>query len=358
VAGSPPPSSPLELLSGEFEEVHHLHDRASGLKAIVALHDTSAGPALGGVRCARYASEGEALDEALRLARAMTLKVLLAELPAGGGKAVVLDHDELDRPAAFEALGRFIEELGGRFFTSSDFGTGERDVRALARGTRFVATPQHGVADDLAARTAEGVFLAAGTALDVLGIAEWKGQRIAIQGLGAIGSQLAMIARRAGARVIASDVDAECSGRASDTGAITLVDPDRIWDVDCDVFAPCAGSGVLDETTIPRLKCRIVCGAANEQLRSPECGDLLLQRNVLYAPDFLVNAGAVIRGCGPALPGFEPPRDLSGIGSRLRDVLIESIESKVAPHRVALQRAERRLEDARARRRGVAASAS
>ncbi len=351
MAGSTPPSH----LDGEFEEVHYLADRASGLKAIVVLHDTSLGPALGGIRCARFADEGAALEEALELARTMTLKCLLAELPAGGGKAIVLDHDGMDRPAAFEALGAFIERLGGRFFTAGDLGTTEQDLRAVARTTRHVATRDHGVDEELSARTAEGVFIAAGTALDLLGVAAWHGQRIAIQGLGSIGSRLAMLARRAGARVFGSDVSAASAGNTSDTMPITLVDPDRLWEVDCEVFAPCAGSRILDERTIARLRCRIVCGSANRQLDTPECGELLAQRGILYAPDLLVNAGAVILGSTPALHGFEPPSDLSGIGRRLREVLVESRATQVAPHRIALARAERRLEEARAKRQSAAA---
>jgi len=349
-------SPELSHLSGEFEAIHYLADAASGLRAIVALHDTSLGPALGGVRCARYPGESAALAEAMELARAMTLKCLLHELPAGGGKVVVLDREGGDRAAAFEALGAFLDRLGGRLFVAADLGTREADLRAIGRRTRFVATPEHGVGEDLADRCAEGVLLAASTALDVLGIDEWRGQRIAIQGLGATGARLAMMAHRAGARVTASDVDAERAGRAADAMPIALVDPDRIFEVECEVFAPCAASRVLDERTIPRLRCRIVCGAANLPLRAPECADLLMARGILYAPDLLVNAGAVIRGCEPALAGFEPPADLTGIARRLRAVLDESLATGVAPHRIAIDRAERLLRDARARRRAQSAA--
>ncbi len=338
-------------LSGAFEEVHYFSDRASGLRAIVVLHDTSAGPALGGVRCQRYADEAAALADACRLAEGMTRKVLLAELPAGGGKAVILDHGGLDRRAAYAALGRQIERMGGRFCTAGDLGTNARDLAAMATTTRFVATPEHGVEVDLAEATAEGVFLAAGTALDVLGVAEWSGLTIAIQGLGAIGMKLAMRARRAGARVVATDYDAERAGRAADTLPLQLVEPDRILDTECDLFAPCAGGGILDDASVERLRCRIVCGAANDQLATLAAGDRLAARGILYAPDLLVNAGAVIRGCGPALHGFEPPKELSGIGRRLRDVLVESINTQVGPHRIALARAQRLLESARTARR-------
>lgn len=347
-------AAPFRHLSGDFEEVHYFTDRASGLAAIVVVHDTSAGPALGGVRRMRYPDEAAALADACRLAAGMTRKVVLAELPAGGGKAVLLDHPGLDRKAAYAALGERIERMGGRFCTAGDLGTGPADLAAMASTTRYVATPENGVAADLAEATAEGVFLAAGTALDLLGVAEWSGQTIAIQGLGAIGLKLAMLARRAGARVVATDFDAERAGRAADTMPLQLVEPDRIFDTPCDVFAPCAGGGILDEATVARLHCRIVCGAANDQLATPAAGDLLAARHILYAPDLLVNAGAVIRGCGPALEGFEPPKDLSGIGSRLRDVMVESFNTRTAPHRVALARAEAKLaqrREARVRRR-------
>jgi leucine dehydrogenase len=352
-----PAASPaFSHLSGEFEEIHYLADPASGLKAIVVLHDTSLGPALGGIRCSSYASEADALAEALDLARCMTLKCLLAELPAGGAKAVVLRHDGMDRRAAFEALGDFVERLRGRLFTAADLGTTPADLRALSKRTRYVATPEHGVPDDLGARAAEGVFVAASTALELLGIDEWRGQRIAIQGLGAVGATLAMLARRAGARVTASDLDAERAGRAADMLPITLVEPDRIWDTECEVFAPCAGSHELDATTIPRLRCRIVCGSANQPLRSLECADLLATRQILYAPDVLVSAGAVIMGCGPALQGFDAPKNLAGIGRRLRAVVDEAQREGTTPLHVALAKGERLLGEARSRRRARAAA--
>ncbi len=344
------PSNPGPHLSGEQEEIHYFADPVSGLKAIVVLDDTSAGPALGGIRCTSYADEAQALADVCALARGMTYKALLAELPAGGGKAVILDHPKMDRRAAFAALGERIERMGGRFFTAADLGTGERDLAALGTRTRFVATKEHGVDHDLALRGAEGVFLAASTALDLSGIAEWKGQRIAIQGLGAIGMHVAMLALRAGARVVASDMNAERAGRAADTMPIQLVEPDRIYDTDCAWFAPCANGGIIDEPIVPRLRCRIVCGAANNQLASEAAGDQLAARGILYAPDLLVNAGALIMGCGPALPGFEPPRDLSGIARRLRAVLVESYRSKVPPHRIVLAKARHLLDQQRARR--------
>ncbi|MBM4016285.1 MAG: Glu/Leu/Phe/Val dehydrogenase [Planctomycetes bacterium] len=336
-------------LSGEFEEVHYVADRASGLRAIVVLHDTAAGPALGGIRCARYADEAAALADACALARGMTRKVLLAELPCGGGKAVILDHPGLDRRAAYAALGRHIERMGGRFWTAGDLGTTACDLAVVAGATRYVATREHGVEDDLALATAEGVFLAAGVALELLGVDEWKGQRIAIQGLGAIGLHLAILARRAGARVIATDLDAARSGRAADTLPLQIVEPDQIWDADCEVFAPCAAGGVIDLGMAERLRCRIVCGAANQPLADDAAGDRLAARGILFAPDLIVNAGAVIRGCAPALPGFEPPPDLSGIGARLRKVVLDAWAAKAAPFRLARERADARLAERRVR---------
>jgi glutamate dehydrogenase/leucine dehydrogenase len=177
----------IEHLTGEFEEITYLADPRSGLRAILAVHDTSLGPALGGIRCCAYADEAAALADVLDLARDMTAKVMLAELPAGGGKCVVLDHPGLDRKEAYSRLGDHIDAMRGRFFTAADLGTTVRDLKQVSRRTRFVATPEHGVSEDLAGRAAEGVFLAAGTALDVLGQAEWNGCRIAIQGLCARG---------------------------------------------------------------------------------------------------------------------------------------------------------------------------
>jgi leucine dehydrogenase len=337
-------------LSGAFEEIHYVADRASGLRAIVVLHDTTAGPAFGGIRCAHYSGEAAALADACALARGMTRKVLLAELPCGGGKAVILEQPGGDRRAIYAALGRHVERMGGRFWTAGDLGTTVRDLAVVSSVTRYVATREHGVDEDLALATAEGVFLGAGVALELLGIDEWRGQRIAIQGLGAIGLHLAMLARRAGARVVATDFDAARAGRAADTMPLQIVEPDQIWDVDCEVFAPCGAGGVLDRRAAERLRCRIVCGAANNPLADDAAGDLLAARGILLAPDLIVNAGAVIRGCAPALPGFEPPTDLSGIGTRLRRIVLDAWAEKVPPFRLARERADARLAELRARR--------
>ncbi len=334
-------------LSGEHESVHYYSDPGSGLRAILAIHDTSRGPALGGIRTKAYPSEDQALADVLKLARAMTLKTALAGIPAGGGKVVVLEQDLRDRSAAFRVLGERIDELGGRFFTSGDLGTSLDDLAEVGKSTRHVTGPSQG---DLSESTAEGVFLAAGTCLDVFGIAEWNGVRIAIQGLGQIGLRLATFAARAGAEVIAAEIDPKRIAHAVDTLGLTIVPSDEIYDVPCEVFAPCAAGGTLNPDTIPRLQCRIVAGAANNQLHSDECGDRLAAREILYAPDFVVNSGAVIRGSGPSLEGYEVPATLDCIGRITREIVLESMGSGDPTHRVAKRKAESLWQEARSKR--------
>ena len=344
---SSPEVPPAQLLTSDFEEVRFLHDPASGLRAVLVLHDTSAGPAIGGIRCKAYERREQAVEDALRLARAMTYKSAVAEIPAGGGKVVVVDHPGMDRAAAFRALGKRIEELSGRFYTGRDLGTDARDLEEVARTTRYVTTARGVSNEKLDAATAEGVFLASGTCLEVLGIAEWGNARIAIQGLGKVGLRLAVMAARLGAEVFACDRDAEREGRAVDSVGLTLVEPDAIYEVPCEVFAPCASGGILTPETIERLRCRVVAGAANNQLASPEAGDLLHREGILYAPDFVVNSGALLVGCVDVLGdrGQGPP--LAVIGKTLREIVLRSMSTDEPPHRIAVAIAEERWRKAR-----------
>ena len=348
-----------QLLGAEHEEVHFFTDPVSGLEAIVALHDLSRGPALGGTRWREYGSAEEALRDVLALSEAMTRKAALAELPAGGGKAVILARPGLDRAAVFAAFGERVESLGGRFFTSSDLGTQEADLEVMAGRTRYVTWDTRDRTGDLAAATAEGVFLGASACLEALGIDQWRGATIAIQGLGKIGLLLARRAARAGAQIFASEPDSARVEHAVEDLPVTLVPVDEIAAVPCDVFSPCAVGGILDERTIEALRCKVVAGAANNPLVESEGAAQLHSRGILYAPDFVVNAGALIQGCAPALAG-RPAPDLTVIERTMRSIALESLSTGRSPSTLALERADRIWRAAREARasRSRAASAS
>lgn len=348
----------VSLLESEFEEVTFLHDPGSGLRAVLAIHDTSLGPAAGGIRCVPYEDTSKALEDALRLARSMTRKCAIAGIPAGGGKVVIIDHDGWRRARGFRALGRYVEDMHGRFLTSRDLGTTVQDLVEVAETTRYVTIPREEGQLDLSQRVADGVFAAADCCLDILGIDMRRGMHVVIQGLGEIGLRLATLMVRSGAKVTGCDIDASRGGRAADTLPIELVAPDKIYDVEGAVFAPCAVGGILNAETIPRLKCQIIAGAANNQLADDRCAEMLLERNILLAPDFIVNAGAVMVGCGLAIPHYNPPADMSAIAETLREVVHEAMEKEQSPHQVALRSADELWRQARRQREETARSAN
>jgi leucine dehydrogenase len=277
------------------EQVIAFRNGPSGLRGFLAIHSTALGPAFGGVRLMRYRREADAFADALRLSRGMTYKCALAGLPAGGGKAVILDHPKLEREAAFEAFGRVVDSLGGRFFTGGDVGIQPSDLACVRRATSYVACESSPALGDINEHTATGVWHAMRGCLEHAGL-EAKGARVAIQGVGNVGAWLARILAREGCALAIADTDARAAKKvAKETGA-RVVPPARILSVDCEVLAPCALGGILNARTIPKLECRIVCGAANNQLATPADGDRLARRGILYAPDYLANAGGVLRG--------------------------------------------------------------
>ncbi len=279
------------LAGGDYEQIECVRDRSSGLQACIVLDDTRLGPAFGGIRCRPYPSFAAALADAMALARAMTLKCALAGLPAGGGKGVVLDHEGLDRDAAFARLGRHVQAMGGRFFTGPDVGTGTRELRALARGTRFVAHPE-GDAGDIARPTAVGVRAAIDATAHHLGLA-LRGLRVAIQGVGAVGANLARLLAADGASLALADIDGErVRAVAAATGA-RIVAPETILATACDVLAPCALEQVITAENAPRIRARMICEGANGPT-TPAADEILEDRGVLVLPDVLANAGGVV----------------------------------------------------------------
>jgi leucine dehydrogenase len=280
-------------------ELHVAHDRATGLKALIGLHDTRLGPAIGGCRFYPYATEEEAINDVCRLARGMTYKAALAGVPHGGGKAVIWGDPRAatDRRALFHAFGRFVETLGGRYLTSADSGTSSGELDLVREVTRHVlgSSRDLGGSGDPSPYTALGVRRGIEAVSEVvLGRRDLDGLVVAIQGVGNVGAHLASELHALGAKLFVADVDpARIAPVVEATGA-RVVSVEEIPGVACDIYAPCALGGAISDATIDRLRCRVVAGAANNQLATPEMGRILHARGIFYAPDFAINAGGLI----------------------------------------------------------------
>jgi leucine dehydrogenase len=333
------------------ESVHFFSDAATGLEAIVAIHSTALGPAAGGCRFWSYPSRAAALTDALRLARGMSYKNALAGLPLGGGKAVVLRPVAVHgRSELFAAFGRAVDSLGGRYVTAEDVGTTVADMHAIATATRFVtglAASGAVAGGDPSPSTAWGVFLGLREAWAHAGrSADLGGVRVAVQGLGGVGFNLCRHLHAAGARLTVSDLDAARVARAVAEFDAVAVAPAEVLQADVDVLSPCALGAVLNERTIPQIRAALVAGAANNQLATPEDGERLRQRGILYAPDYVINAGGIIRvACEYLRQGTESEARarIARIPDTLRQILQQAARESLPTHVVADRTAERVL---------------
>lgn len=286
----------------DHEQVVFCSDAASGLKAIIAVHNSNLGPALGGCRMWPYASEAEAVHDVLRLSRGMTYKSALAGLKLGGGKSVVIGNPRTDKtPALLKALARAIDQLNGRYIAAEDSGTSVADIKTMAQYTPHVAgivdkpTEQGTRSGDPSPATAYGTFVGIQAAVKAqLGRDDLAGLRIAIQGIGNVGYDLARQLHAAGAKLWVSDINGAALERAAAEFGATVVAANAIHAQDVDIYAPCALGATLNDLTIPQLKARIVAGAANNQLAEARHGVELMRRGILYAPDYVINAGGII----------------------------------------------------------------
>jgi len=339
------------MMSDGHEQVVFCYDRATGLRAIIAIHDTTLGPALGGCRMWPYASEEAALEDALRLARAMTYKSAATGQNHGGGKVVIWGDPAAEKSEAlFRALGRFVGTLGGRIVTGTDVGTDKQDfVWAKQESPWFVGLPEEeGGSGDTAVLTAYGVWLGMKAAARfVWGDDSLRGRRVALQGLGKVGTRLLGHLLEEEARVTVTDIRPERVAEICATHpGVAAVAPDAIYDQPCDIFSPSALGGVLNDETIPRLRCAIVAGSANNQLAERRHGDLLYEAGILYAPDYVINAGGLIQVADELL-GFHPERARRKVAA-LYDLLLrifaisreEGIPTCLAADRLAEQRIE------------------
>jgi len=337
--------------AAEHEQVVFCSDPASGLRAIIAIYSTALGPALGGTRFYPYASESAALADALALSRAMAYKAACAGLDLGGGKAVIIGDPARDSSEALlRAYGRFVASLGGRYITACDVGTYVEDMDLVARETRWVVgrSPAHGGSGDSGVLTAYGVFEGMrASAARVWGSASLAGRSVAVSGVGKVGARLIEHLLADGASVLASDVNPAALARLRDRyPEVEIVDdPDALIGAAADVYSPCALGGALTEETVGRLRAKVVCGGANNQLAHPGVDKLLAEAGILYAPDFVVNAGGLIQ-VADEIEGYRPERakaSASRIFQTTRSVF-ELAESEGQPPGVAaVTLAERRM---------------
>ena len=335
----------FELLGGEYETVCFAHDAATGLRCIIAVYSTALGPALGGTRFYPFASEEEALRDVLRLSRAMAYKASAAGLDLGGGKAVVIGDPRTHKtPEILRSYGRAVDRLGGAYITTADVGTTTADMDVIATATKFVTGTSAGSGDPSRV-TAFGVWHGMkAVAEELWGDASLAGKHVAVQGVGKVGAGVVRHLASEGAHLTIADVDAGAvSALASETGA-DVVSPDEILGVPCDILAPCALGAVVNDATLPSLKARAITGAANNQLERPEHGDALTEAGILYAPDFVINAGGLIN-VEDELHGYDERRALAkaaAIAERLRGVFTraraEGISTAAAADRIAAER--------------------
>ena len=325
------------------EEVHFITDQASGLRAIVAMHSTHLGPAAGGCRFWNYAKDDQALTDALRLSRGMSYKNAMAGLPLGGGKAVILaDEAKSKTPAMLAAFGRAVNGLAGRYVTAEDVGISVSDVIEVSRQTKFVAglpVEQGAVGGDPGPHTALGVFLGIKAAVkQALGRDSLQGLHIALQGAGSVASGVARHSAAEGARLSIADVDAARAQKLAHEVGGTIVDPVSIMTLEADVLSPNALGAILTAESIAALRVPVVAGAANNQLATPEDGQRLMQRGILYAPDYVINAGGIINVSTEYLKDGDASvvrHRIEAIPERLDRIWAESAESGRDPAAVA-----------------------
>lgn len=332
------------------EGVHMFSDQASGLRLIIAVHSTALGPAAGGCRMWDYQSGEAMLTDALRLSQGMSYKNAMADLPLGGGKAVIWGNSRSDKtPDLFKAFGRAVESLHGKYWTAEDVGINPEDLVYAAEETRFVAGLETGEAasGDPSPMTAKGVFLGlVETVKRAFGDDRLEGRTVAVQGVGHVGGDVCRRLAEAGAHLIITDVNQQTlQDVARDTGA-KIVEPDEIYDVDADILSPCALGAVINPDTLERLKCKVIAGAANNQLVIPEMGELLRRKGILYAPDYVINGGGIINVAGEISGEYSRAWVEIKLGcliETLGQVLDEALERGVPTNQVATRIAKSRI---------------
>ncbi len=334
---------------GEHEEIIHCYDRSVGLRAIIAIHNTSLGPALGGTRMWNYKSEQEALVDVLRLSRGMTYKAAAAGLNLGGGKAVIIGDPRTQKTEGlFRAFGQFVNSLNGKYITAEDVGTGVQDMEYIFMETPWVTgiPKDFGGSGDPSPYTAHGVLMGIkAAAKEKFGTDALRGVRIAVQGLGNVGSNLVKYLYDEGAVMTVSDIDAARTKYHQDKFGCKAVSPDEILFGDSEILAPCALGAIINDQSIGKLKCKVIAGGANNQLHEARHGDQLKEMNILYAPDYVVNAGGLMN-VFVELEGYSPERAFDKT-RKVYDNVLKVFEiakrDKVGTHTAADRLAEERM---------------
>ena len=343
---------PFELIEKHgdgHEQIVYCRNKDAGLKAIIAIHNTALGPALGGTRMWNYASEEEALIDVLRLSKGMTYKAAAAGLNLGGGKAVIIGDSKTQKTEEmFRAFGAFVNSLNGQYITAEDVGTSVRDMECVFMETPFVTGIPKGFggSGDPSPHTAHGTLMAIKASVkEELGQDDLKGVRVAVQGLGHVGFHLVDYLVKEGAQVSIADIDQEKVKEVASQFGATVLDPNEIVTSECDVFAPCALGAVINDQTLPNLKCKIVAGAANNQLAEDRHGDALRELGILYAPDFVANAGGLMN-VFVELEGYSFDRALektNQVYDNIMNVYKIAKEKNISTEKAAVEMAEMRL---------------
>ncbi len=339
-----------QLAEHEHEQVAFCYDEATGLKSIIAIHNTVLGPALGGTRMWNYATEADALYDVLRLSRGMTYKAAISGINLGGGKAVIIADPYRDKSEhLFRRYGRFVDGLAGRYITAEDVGTSTEDMEYIHMETDFVTgVPEYlGGGGDPSPVTAYGVYLGMKAAAKVAwGNDSLRGKKVLVQGVGHVGNYLVSHLAKEGAEIFIADIKEDRLKKTAKEFGAKVVDVDGEYDLDMDIYAPCALGATLNDDTIPRLKCQIVAGSANNQLKDEKVhGHMLADKGILYAPDFLINAGGLIN-CYAELEGYNRNRAYGyteKIYQRTLDLFDYAGKHNLTPHEAAIRMAEERI---------------
>ena len=335
----------------DYEQLVFCQDEASGLKAVIAIHDTTLGPALGGARMWTYASEENAIEDALRLARGMTYKNAAAGLNLGGGKTVIIGDPFKDKnEEMFRALGRFIQGLNGRYITAEDVGTTVSDMDLIHEETNYVTgiSPAFGSSGNPSPVTAYGVYRGMkAAAKEAFGSDSLEGLKISVQGLGNVAYKLCEYLHNEGAKLVVTDINQAAIDRVVNDFDAIAVAPDEIYAQEVDIFSPCALGAILNDETIPQLKAKVIAGSANNQLKDSRHGDYLHELGIVYAPDYVINAGGVIN-VADELYGYNRERAMKrvdGIYDSIEKIFAiskrDSIPTYVAANRLAEERIAR-----------------
>ncbi|MEH7013486.1 branched-chain amino acid dehydrogenase [Neobacillus niacini] len=337
----------------DYEQVVFCQDKQSGLKAIIAIHDTTLGPALGGTRMWTYESEEAAIIDALRLAKGMTYKNAAAGLNLGGGKTVIIGDPRKDKSEElFRAFGRYIQGLNGRYITAEDVGTTVADMDLIHEETDYVTgiSPAFGSSGNPSPVTAYGVYVGMkAAAKEAFGSDSLEGKVVAIQGVGNVAYTLCQYLHEEGAQLIVTDINKEAVQRAVDDFGARAVDPNEIYGVECDIYAPCALGATINDDTIPQLKAKVIAGSANNQLKDTRHGDTIHEMGIVYAPDYVINAGGVIN-VADELYGYNHERAMKKVDQIYASIqkVIEISKRDGIPTYVAADRmAEERIEKMR-----------